>query len=126
MFPLPAPPKAGEPIKAEHVAALYEAIGRLKFDAVPPLHFADDGTLYLGEQPGIWIKFTGAPSGTAHPWVEQQATTGGGWQNSIMTGTTSSDAAYELNGSTEDLTGKIVRAWRDKSTYEMRFLFASC
>jgi hypothetical protein len=123
---LPNPPKKGDEIRAEHIAALYEAYERIKFAAIPPLHFRDDNTLELGEQPGIWIKITGAPTGTAHPWKEQQATTGGAWQDAVMTGTTTSDPAYELNGSTATLTGKIVRAWRDRATYEMRFLYASC
>jgi hypothetical protein len=122
----PSTPKPGDPILAEHIAYLLSLSDQALPPVVPPLVRNNDGSIGLADAGGFWIKITGAPSGTKHPWKEQYATTGGGFADNVATGTTSVDSAYELNGSTSTLTGKIVRAWRDKSSGEVRFIFGAC
>jgi hypothetical protein len=124
----PRTPQKGSPITWEHIAYLYWLADR-ELTVVPPLAKASDGTIYLGATGGMWIKIAGAPGGTggnAYPWQELQELTAGGWIPRVRSGTATADPAYELNGSTASLTGKIVRAWRDPASNEVRFLWSSC
>ena len=114
----------GDPIRAEDFNALAEAIENIGVVGVPPIMVDDNVVRYDGEPPGFWIKITGAPSGAKHPWREVFPATGGGWTNGTRTGTTSTDSAYELNGSTSTLTNKYARAWRDRTSYEIRFQYS--
>lgn len=116
----------GQPILASHIQAIYDAIAEIEIKAVPPLVVGPGGHLYNSDLPGFWIKITGAPSGTAHPWEEVIPATGGSWTVGADSGTTSADPAYEINGSTATLTNKYARAWHDKSTGEVRFNYSAC
>lgn len=116
--------RKGQPITAEHVNAIYEALAELEIRPVAPLYFAAKGVVALAARPGFWIKITGAPSGAKHPWQEVIPSTSGGWTNGAASGTTSTDSAYELNGSTATLTNKYARAWREGATGEVRFQYA--
>lgn len=113
----------GGPITAEHVRALREAVRSLDLVLVPPLYRGPGGAICLMSKPGFWIKITGAPSGAKHPWVQVFPTSGGAWTNGAASGSTSTDSAYEQNGSTATLTNKVVRAWRDHATGEVRFQY---
>lgn len=116
----------GEPIKAEHANAIYEAEEMLEIVGVPPIVVDGNEIRYEGSPPGFWIKLTGAPSSTAHPWQEVIPASGGSWTNGSRSGTTSTDPAYEINGSTATLTNKYARAWRDPVSYEIRFNYSTC
>lgn len=119
-------PSPGQPILAEHIKAIVEALQEIDIRAIPPLVVGPNNTLYLSDRPGFWIQITGAPSGTKHPWRQVVSATGGTWANATATGTTSVDPAYEVNGSTATLTNKYARAWRDKATGEVRFHYSTC
>lgn len=118
--------KPGEPIKAEHVNAVYDAAESLEIVGVPPIMVEGNEIRYDGLPPGFWIQITGAPSGAKHPWREVFPVSGGSWTNGSRTGTTSTDSAYEINGSTATLTNKYARAWRDQATQEIRFHYSTC
>lgn len=113
----------GGPIRAEHIQAIYAALRELEFEVVSPLELIDN-TIMLSGSTGFWIKITGAPSGAKHPWQEVFPQTGGTWTNGPRSGTTSTDSAYELNGSTTTLTNKYARAWRDTVSGEIRFQYS--
>lgn len=115
-------PKPGDPLRAEHIKALLELRDRLTVSVAPPLAQAPDGTIYLPDGGGFWAKITGAPSSGKHPWLEQIPQTGGTWTDGVRTGTTSTDPAYEANGSTSTLTNKKVWLRRDKASGELRFV----
>ena len=121
----PPDPRPGDPILADHIAYLYELADR-EVQVVPPLAKADDGAIYLADRPGFWIKLTGSPTGAKHPWTEQTAASGGTWADAVATGSATLDPAYEINGSTATLTGKVVRAWRDRAAGEVRFAYGAC
>lgn len=116
----------GQPIEADHANAIFEVGELISLVGIPPIHVEDNVIRYDGEPPGFWVKITGAPSSTAHPWEEVFPTTGGSWMVGTRSGTTSDDPAYEINGSTATLTNKYARAWRDPVTYEIRFHYSAC
>lgn len=120
----PRDPSPGDPILAEHISYLYWLADHA-VEVVAPLAKDANGAIYLAADSGFWIKITGAPVSGRHPWKDQQALTGGTWQDGARVGTTSTtgDPAYELNGSTTTLTNKIVRAWRDTTSGEVRFQY---
>lgn len=116
----------GQPILAEHILAIYEALQEIDLKVVPPLVLGPLNTIYLASKPGFWIKLTGAPSSIAHPWQEVIPAASGTWSVGSLSGTTSTDPAYEINGSTATLTNKYARAWRDLATGEVRFNYSTC
>lgn len=116
----------GQPIEAEHGNAIFEAAESLQLVGIPPIMVDGNTIRYDGNPPGFWVKLTGAPSSTAHPWQEVVPQTGGTWINGARSGTTSTDPAYELNGSTATLTNKYARAWRDPVSNEVRFHYSTC
>lgn len=118
--------KPGDPIKAEHLNVLFDALKDIGVVGVPPIFVENNVVRFDGLPPGFWIKLTGAPSSTAHPWQEVIPATGGLWSNGARSGTTSTDPAYEVNGSTTTLTNKYARAWRDPVTQEIRFHYSAC
>ena len=84
------------------------------------------GRSFMADRAEIgWIKLT-SRSGAAHAWSRVMATAGGGWSvDSSLSGTTSSDPAYEVNGQTPTLP-YYARAWRDTETGEVRFSNGRC
>lgn len=122
----PPDPRPGDPILASHITYLYWLADHLDIEVVAPLIKTSDGAIALAAEGGFWIKLTGAPVAGKHPWVEQQALAGGTWQDGAGVGTTTDDPAREVNGSTADLTDVIVRAWRDKTSGEILFMFGAC
>lgn len=121
----PPPAKPGEPILAEHIQAILEIRDKLVTEYAPPLARNGD-VVYLDALDVFWIKLTGAPSGSAHPWTEQLPDTGGTWVSGYDTGSTTDDPAYEVNGSTTDLSNLIALAWRDPTSGEVRFMYSVC
>lgn len=121
----PPPAKAGEPILAEHIQAILEIRDKLLVEYAPPLVRNGD-LVYADIRDVFWIKLTGAPSGSAHPWLEQIPDTGGTWVSGYDSGTTTDDPAYEVNSSTTTLTNLIALAWRDPTSGEVRFIYSEC
>lgn len=118
-------PKPGDYLTAEMLNVLYDAI-KSGVSVVPPLFVTSEGEIALGEEPGFWIQFTGAPASGKHPWKEVFAQPGGTWTDAVRSGTTTDDGAREINGSVANLTTKRARAWRDRASYEVRFHFSDC
>lgn len=115
-------PKPGDVLKAEHIKALLEIRRNSRVRVAPPLAQMPDGTIYLPDSDGFWAKITGAPTGAKHPWQQVVGQSGGTWANGAASGTTSTDPAYEANGSTATLTNKYVWLSRDKASGELRFV----
>lgn len=74
------------------------------------------------------IKITGGGTGGKYAWTEQVETSGGGWADTspAVTGTTSDDPAYEINGVASVAVGSVVPAWRTISQGDLRFLSSTC
>jgi len=119
-------PSPGDDILPEHVLAILEVAKRLIKGVVPPLTLDGEGNLMINEDQCFWAKITGSPTGTAHPWIGQIPATGGTWSDDTISGTASSDPAYEANGSTADLTGKYVYMKRERGSTELRFIYGAC
>jgi hypothetical protein len=73
----------------------------------------------------LWAEITGQ-SGSAYSWLEQEPAASGGWSNGNFSGTTSSNQAYEVNGSTTVPTGKIVRLTFSESLGVWSFPYGAC
>lgn len=121
----PPPAKPGGEISAEHIQAILDIRDSLVIDVQPPL-YRDGNTVYLQELDRFWAKITGAPTGTAHPWLEQIPQTGGTWADGPRSGTATTDPAYEVGGSTATLTNKIVEMTREEASGDLRFKFGVC
>lgn len=121
-FPTPRP---GDEIEAKHLQVIYDAIDEGP-SVVAPLYVTSGGAIALGEQPGVWIQFTGPPSGTKHPWKQVLPQAGGGWVDGAASGTTTADPAREINSNANDLTDIRARAWRDRTSFEVRFAYSKC
>lgn len=77
---------------------------------------------YRARRPLVaWFKITGTVTGVLHPATEQIEQTGGTWANGPRVTT-----LRETNGSTADLTNKIVRAWKDRQGGSWWFTYSAC
>ena len=121
----PPPAVAGQPILVEHVQAILEIRDKLITAVAGPLMLSS-GVLSVDIRTPFWVKITGAPTGVKHPWIERLPTTSGAWVDGYASGDDTEDPAYEVNGSTADLTNKYVLAWRDRTSNEVRFLYSEC
>lgn len=121
--------KPGDLITAEHINRLFSEAERLaNIQVAYPLEsHSNDGntTIRVVSQSEAWIKITSAATGTAYAWTEQIEQSGGTWTNGPRSGTTSSDPAYEANGSTSVTLNRIVRA-RKRSVGGWVFEFGEC
>jgi hypothetical protein len=117
-------PRPGDPIEADHIRALSAAVAE-PIPLVPPLAW-QDGAISVGLPTELWIRITGPPTGTKHPWREQVGAAGGAWADGARIGTVADDPAYEAGLSTATLTNKIVRAWRDEASFSIRFAYGPC
>lgn len=68
-----------------------------------------------------WFKVTGAPTSGLHPATQQLETAAGTWSSGARTA-----SLRETNGSTADLTNKIVRAWKDGTGRSWWFTYSAC
>ena len=130
--PRPGQPiRPGEEISAQWLNSLQSLLKSGQIVLAPGCglelkHTADGGqeirAVYTN---AIWIKITGAASGTAYPWTQQLEAASGTWTNGTASGTTTTDPAYEINGNTSVASGTIVRAWRSAKG-DLRFIGSTC
>ncbi len=81
----------------------------------------------LAERPGWWAKLTARGAAANYAWTRQIATMGGTWSDdTTLTGTTSDDPAYEVNGVTTLTLPTRAWCWRDHETSEVRFSMSVC
>jgi hypothetical protein len=116
----------GDPLSASMLNQLVEwcSAGRLRFGR--GIKTTGD-RIALAERPGWWAKLTSRGAGANYAWTRQIATASGGWSDdTTLSGTTSSDPAYEVNGNTTLTLPTRAWAWRDHETSEVRFSMSVC
>jgi hypothetical protein len=83
-------------IEAAHVNYLIALSKSTAFGVSGGFGMPEGGIAVPGELPGFWIRLTGVASG-AYAWTEAIATGPGAWADGPRSGTTTVDAALEVN-----------------------------
>ena len=119
--------RPGDPMRAEHLLALYAAVRALELTVAAPLEMAPGGAISLNSQgAGMWIRLTSA-SGPAFAWTRVFPAAGGGWDDDTLSGTIADDPAVELNGNTAVGTlPLVVRAWRAPTNGQVYYQAGAC
>ena len=117
--------RPGDPMRAEHITAIYAALESLQLRVAPPLSMSG-GVVSLDHEDGAWYEVGDGDGQGNYDWTRVIPAANGKWTQTDDTGTAQDDPLVEINANANVQKSTYVWGWRDDATDTLLFQQGTC